>query len=84
MGLHFAEVAVIANVIADAVFVEVGEFLGLAGKLFSDLECFEDGAGVGFAAAEVVHFGHPGNLNKLPHETNNIFTMNIITTYLPL
>ena len=54
MGAHFAEVAVVANVVAGAVLVNVGENLGLAGEFLGDLEGFEDGCAVGFAAAEVV------------------------------
>lgn len=53
VGAHFAQVAEVTDVVADAVFVEIGELLRLTGKTFRDFESFEDRAGIGLAASEV-------------------------------
>jgi hypothetical protein len=54
VGAHFPQVGVIADVVAGAVLVDVGEDLRLAGEFLRDLEGLEDGRAVGLAAAEVV------------------------------
>jgi len=84
VGAHFAEVAVVADVVADAVFLEIGEDLGASGKAFCDLKGFEDGAGVGFAAAEIIDLGWAGGLGKFPHETGDIPGVNVVADLLAL
>jgi len=42
VGFHFSEVAVVADVVADAVLVHVCEDLFLSCEGFGDLEGFED------------------------------------------
>ena len=46
VGLHLAEVAVVADVVADAVLIHVGVLLFLAGEFLSDSKGLKDGAGV--------------------------------------
>ena len=55
--LHLAQVAVVADVVADAVLVDVAYSICLRPVNCSTIcECFEDGAGILLAAAEVVDF----------------------------
>jgi len=57
VGAHFGEVGDVADVVADAVFVNELGNLRLAREFFRDPEGFEDRAGVGAAAADVVNLG---------------------------
>ena len=47
---HFAEVGVVADVVTDTVFIDIGMDLRLAGEFFCDLESFKDRAGIRLAA----------------------------------
>ncbi len=79
VGAHFAEVGVVADVVADAVFVHVGEDLFLAGELLGGLEGFEDGAGVGLAAAEVVHLAQAWRGDEGRHELGHVERVDVVT-----
>ena len=51
---HLAEVAVVTDVIADSILVDIGILLRIAGERFSNLKGFQNGTTVAFAAANVV------------------------------
>src|ERR1043166_6245286 len=63
--LHFSKVAVIANVVADSILIDVPPLHLFAGDVFSLQESLENGTGVGFAAAEIVDFGDARSLPEL-------------------
>ena len=82
LGFHFPEVAVVADVVADAVLVHIGEGLFFSGERFGDLEGFEDGAGVLFSTAEVVDFGDARGFAEFPHEAGHILAVDVVTHLL--
>ena len=82
VGFHFPEVAVVADVVADAVLVHIGENLFLSGEGFCDLEGFEDRAGVLFSTAEVVDFGDARGFAEFPHEAGHILAVDVVAHLL--
>ncbi len=52
VGAHLGEIGDVADVVADAVFLDVLMDLGLSGEFLGDSKRFPDGAGVGAAAAD--------------------------------
>ena len=57
---HLAQIAVVADVVADAVLIDVAVALRDAGDGSDHLKSFQDRAGVAFAAAQVVDLGARG------------------------
>ena len=84
MGAHFAEIAVVADVVAGAVLVDVGVDLRLAGKFFRDLECFEDGGAVGFAAAEIVDLAGARGGDEGGHEAGDVERVDVVADLFSL
>ena len=84
MGFHLPEVAVVADVVADAVFVNVGVLLGLAGESLGDLEGLEDGTAVIFASTEVVDLSDAGCLDEGCHEAGDIEGVDVVSDLFPL
>ena len=82
VGFHFPEVAVVADVVADAVLVHIGEGLFLSGEGFGDLEGFEDGAGVLFSTAEVVDLCDARGFAEFPHEAGHILAVDVVAHLL--
>ena len=72
VGLHLAQVAVVADVVADAVLVDVGILLFLTGELLGNRKGLEDGAGVLLTPTEVVDFCNPWSLDESCHEAGDI------------
>src|SRR5689334_5585447 len=54
MSAHFTQVAVIANVVANAVLFQIRVFLGLAAKRLYNLKRFQNGARVLLATAKII------------------------------
>src|SRR6516165_6279909 len=79
---HFAEIAVVTNVIPDPILIYVTPFHRAVGDLRHSLESLENGTGVLFAAAEVVNFRDTGRLVELEHEARHIFGMNVVAHLL--
>lgn len=82
VGFHFSEVAVIADVVADAVLVHIGEDLFVSGEGFGDLEGFENRAGVLFSAAEIVDLRDARSFAEFPHEAGHIFAVDVVAHLL--
>ena len=82
VGFHFPEVAVVADVVADAVLVHIGEGLFLSGEGFGDLEGFEDRAGVLFSTAEVVDLCDARGFAEFPHEAGHILAVDVVAHLL--
>ena len=78
MAAHFAKIAVVADVIADAIFVDVYVLLWFACEGLGDFESFKDRAAVIFHAAEVVHFCDSRCCNELFHESSHVFAVNVV------
>ncbi len=64
VGLHLSEVAVIADMIADPILLDVGVLLWLARELLNHGEGFENRAGIRFAAANVINLSAAGRVAK--------------------
>ena len=82
VGFHFPEVAVVADVVADAVLVHIGEGLFLSGEGFGDLEGFEDRAGILFSTAEVVDLRDARGFAEFPHEAGHILAVDVVAHLL--
>ena len=82
VGFHFPEVAVVADVVADAVLVHIGEDLFLSGEGFGDLEGFENRAGVLFSTAEVVDLRDARGFAEFPHEAGHILAVDVVAHLL--
>jgi hypothetical protein len=84
MVLHLAEIAIVADMITAPVFIDVGVAHRLAADFFQERKCFEDGAGIVFAATEVVDLRDARSLEKGVHEPGDVLRMNIVTYLLAL
>ena len=82
MGSDFSQVAVIADVIADAVGFLVGELGPLAGDFEDQLDAFHEAGGVLFAAAEVVDFSRAWVLCEFPEEADDVMAVDLIADLL--
>ena len=82
--LHFPQVAVVADVVADAVLIDVGVLLFLAGEFLGDRKGLEDGAAVIFASTEVVDLGHARCLDKGGHEAGDVEGVDVVADLFPL
>ncbi len=80
---HLGEIGDVADVVADAVFVEILEDLRLASDAFGDGEGFEDGAGVGTAAPDVVDFGDAGCTDEGGDELGDVVGVDVVADLLP-
>ena len=81
---HFGEVGDVADVVADAVFLEVLKDLWFSGEGFGDLEGFEDGTGVGASAADVVDFAGAWCLDEFADEAGDVVGVDVITDLFAL
>jgi len=84
MRLHLAQVAVVADVVADAVLLHVLPFHGPASFPLGYLKCFQNGTGILFAAAKVVNLGHPGGFPEFEHKMRDVMGMNVVAHLLAL
>ena len=82
VGFHFPEVAVVADMVAYAVLVHIGEDLFFSGEGFGDLEGFEDRAGILFSTAEVVDLRDARGLAEFPHEAGHILAVDVVAHLL--
>ena len=78
IAAHFGEVAHVADVIADAVFVDVGVDLLFAGEFFGEGESFQDRAGVVASAADVVDLGHARGFEEFLDEAGDIVAVDVV------
>src|ERR1700722_20128017 len=65
MAAHLPKIAVVTDVVADAVLIYVAEALRFSGGRLHHLKRFQNGAGVVFPAAQVVDFGDPRLIDEL-------------------
>src|SRR5215468_3050683 len=79
MGFHFAQIAVVTDVIARTRLVDIGVALLLAGALLGHLESLKNRTGVSFSAAEIVNLPRTRRLIELKHETRDVLGMDVVT-----
>ena len=78
MRAHFPQIGVVADVVAGAVLVHVGEDLGLAGEFFDDLESLEDRGAVRLTAAEVVNLARARGRDEGRHEARDVERVDVV------
>ena len=82
--VHLSQVTVIADVVACPVLVHVGMDLRFARDGLCDLEGFQNGAGVPFAAAEVVDLPDTGCTEEAVDESGHIPGVYVVSDLLTL
>ena len=82
VGAHFAEVAVVANVVAEAVFGDVSVNLFFAAEFCGEGESFQYRTGVTFPAAHIVNFTHAGGCEELFDESADVEGMDVVADLL--
>jgi hypothetical protein len=78
VGAHLAEVAVVADVVAEAVFGDVSVNLFFAAEFCGEGEGFQYRAGVTFSAADIVNFTHAGGCEELFDEPADVEGMDVV------
>src|SRR5215510_16309923 len=68
MRFHLAQVAVVTNVVADAVLIHITPLHGVSRDMRRHLEGFQNRTGIILPATQIVYLGHPRRLPKLVHE----------------
>ena len=84
VGFHFTEVGVIADVVADAVFIDIGVDLRFTSKSFGNFEGFEDRAGIRLAATEVINLADAWRCHEGRHEAGHIERVDVVAHLLAL
>ena len=84
MGLHLPQVAIVADVVSDAVLIHVGVLLILSGEFLSDRKGLQDGAGVSPPSTKIVNLGNAWSLNEGSHEAGYIQRVDVIADLFPL
>ena len=84
MGLEFREIGDVADVVADAVLVDVAPVQFLAGELLSAVDGFDHGDAVLAAATHVVHLPGAGTSGELFDGANDVVAVNVVTDLLAL
>ena len=84
MRLHLAEVAVVADVVADAVLIHVGVLLFLAGEFLGNRKGLKDRAGVLLPSPEIVDLGDARCLDEGGHEAGDIERVDVVADLLTL
>ena len=77
--MHFAEVGEVANMVTNAVFIDVLIDLRYAGKLLSEFKSLPDRAGIIAPASDVVDFSHARGLNKGLNKAGHVVGVNVVT-----
>lgn len=82
MTSHFSQIAVVADVIANAILVGVAVFHGSARELFGDLKRFQYRATIGLSATDVIDLARAGILDERMNESGNVFAMDVVADLL--
>ena len=78
--LHFAEIAVIVDKVADSAFLDVARAHFVARDLLGPAKRFHNGVRIVFATAKIMDFGDAQGLLEFVHETRDIFSVDIVRT----
>ncbi len=84
MGTHFREIRNVADVVADAVFIDVLIDLRFTGEFLGDVEGFQDGAGIGPPTADVVDFGDAGRGDVGRDELGDVVGVDVVADLFSL
>ncbi len=79
MLLHLSQIAVVTDMIAYAVFLNVRVNLGLAAILLRDFEGLEDGAGIQFPSAEIIRLAASGVKIESVNEPRYILRVDVVS-----
>src|SRR5437867_1427728 len=82
MRLHLAQIAVVTDVVSDAVLIDVPPLHRPACNFFDYSERLQDRASILFAAAEIINFRCARLFPKLEYETGHVLGMNIVAELL--
>lgn len=69
---HLGEIGDVADVIADAVVIDVLIDLFLAREFFGDRECFPNGTRIGATATNVIDLRNAGGLDEFLDEAGDV------------
>lgn len=78
VGAHFVEVGDVADVIADAVFIDVMVDLRFVGEIFGEFEGFPDRAGVGASTTNVIDFTDAGCFEEFLNEAGDVVGVDVV------
>ena len=81
---HFSQVAIVADMVADSILIDIREFLGLARERLRNLKGFQNGAAIRLPAAEIIDFGATRCFDKRGHELGYVLRMDIVPYLLSL
>lgn len=82
MRSYFSEIAVIANVVANPIFIDVAIRHPFASEAFRDGKSLQDGTAIRFATTQVINFGNTRRIDKGFHESRDIERVNIVPDLL--
>ena len=82
MGSYFSKIAVIANVVANPIFIHVAIGYPFAGEAFRDGKSLQDGTAIRFATTQVINFGNTRCVDKGFYESRDIERMNVVPNLL--
>ena len=75
---HFPQIAVVADMVPNAVIRHVSMSLGLVGETLDQGKGLEDTAGVRLSPAEIVDLTAARVLRELVNEAGNVVAMNVV------
>ena len=82
--MQLVEVALAADVVADAPLIHVPRLYQTASDPLSHLEGFDDGIGILLAAVQIVQFRRTRGLPELNHETCDVLGVEIVAHSIAL
>lgn len=83
VALHFSQIAVITDVVAAPVLVDVFVLLFPTGKGFGNGKRFENGTTIRLATPDVVDLGDSRGFNERCDEPSDVFGMDVVANLLP-
>ena len=78
MAADFPQVAIVTNMIAFAVLLQIAVAHRLTGNIGHQIKGFQNAAGIGLATTQVVYFTAAGSGNKCFYKSSHIGAVNII------
>jgi hypothetical protein len=78
VSLHFGQIAVITDVVATPVFVNISRELFSAAEFLDQGKGLKNGAGVALPSPKVIDFAAPGGVIKGINKPGNIFGVNVV------
>jgi hypothetical protein len=79
---HFSQIAVITDVIANAVLIDIPPLHTAIRDCFDHLKCFQNRTGILFSPAEVIDLTNSRILPELEHESGYILGVDVVSNLL--